>query len=223
MLIMKINETKRPEEIQSILADALEKFKKFMVWQRDEDGHVIFQVQAELSRIHKNGVYQFDLNSEIQITPDLPVYFAVMDSSLVFKTGNVENAKRVLLLNTPEEVKYKERRKHQRKTFKYASDKKHVEVQFSPLDKNLSEDPKFQSEILDISEGGMCIIMTEDAFEKLDQSIPLELKSLNSDIRLGSEYAQVMNCRPYKGTSINKGKILAIGLMFVLDTDLTKA
>lgn len=218
---MKIVETSRPEEIRSIMKDALENNKEFMIWQRDKNNHILFQVTARLIQVHKGDIYQFNLSKEIHVRQDLPVFFAVVDSTLVFKTGKVQSAKNLLLLNTPDEVKYKERRKYPRKSFKY-QDKKHVEVQYSPKDEGQNEIPKFQSEIVDISEGGICIVVTKEAYEKLDTTKPLSLKSLSSDIQLGSEFAQIMNSRPYKGPTLSRGNILAIGLMFVLKTPETE-
>ena len=104
-----------------------------------------------------------------------------------------------------EEAKYKERRRHDRKRFKAK--------EFKQIELNFNED-KVVSNVLDISESGICFIVTKETLEKLNKDEDFLINAISSDLGFDIEKGRIMNARKYKGGTLSKGEFYALGVMF---------
>lgn len=208
-----IKKASRPDEIKSVLLEALGRERVFTVWQRKGDNTLAFNVKARLESIDDKGNYRFVCQGE---TPEIQmgdVFFAIEDSSVLFKTPQVELKGAKLIVPAPQEASYRERRRHKRKYFKF-SDHKDVELIFKELiDPESGEPLPVKSKVLDVSASGACFLVSKETLGRINPDEFMTLKSL-SDVVLGSTKAKIMNARRYKGRKLNQEELYAIGVMF---------
>lgn len=203
---MKINSTKRVIEIRSVLMGALTEGKSFLIWQRNDQNEISFQIKANLDSIDSEGMMRFTLSKDIPLSCDRETFFAIDDSTVVFKTNGAKFEREILVTPLPEEAKYKERRRHDRKRFK-SKDYKQVEL-------NLNQD-KVLSNVLDISESGICFLVTKETLSKLNLEEDFLINAISSDLGFDVEKGKIMNARRYKGGTLSKGEFYALGVMFI--------
>ena len=86
---MNMKHTRYCAEIRSILEDAYSSGKNFLVWQRDAIGNVTFQVKASINSINEEGEIKFHLSEEVRAHQGIDTYFAVEDSTIIFKTDQI--------------------------------------------------------------------------------------------------------------------------------------
>lgn len=211
-MAMEIKHTKRVIEIRSVLMGALTEGKSFLIWQRDQDNKIAFQFKAKLDSINAEGVMVFNIVHQLDLDPNKDTFFAIDDSTVVFKTSGVKLELGKLIAPLPEEAKYKERRRHPRKRFKL-KDFKQVELNFNFKDED--ETDSIISNVLDISESGICFIITKETLAKIDAQENFLINAISSDLGFDVEKGKIMNARKYKGGTLSKGEFYALGVMFV--------
>lgn len=209
---MEIKHTKRMIEIRSVLMGALTEGKSFLIWQRDEQNNISFQVKAKLESINADGYMTFLINESIPLAVNRETFFAIDDSTVVFKTLGGEFANGQLLAPLPEEARYKERRRHQRKRFKL-KDYKQVELSFQY--KQNTDGDSIVSNVLDISESGICFLVTKETLALINADENFLINAISSDLGFDVEKGKIMNARKYKGGTLSKGEFYALGVMFV--------
>jgi putative lipase involved disintegration of autophagic bodies len=210
---MSIRSTKQPSEIRSVLLDALAKEKVFILWQRNEDGSMASQTNAKLLDISEKSVLKFSLNKDVSFEEDKDIFFAVEDSTVVFKTDDIKLAGLDLYSSLPIEAKYKERRRHERKKFK-TKERRDVEIHFAAQEQLGEEEVTIISQLIDISESGACILVSKETLRKIDAEKTFSIRSL-TDLEIRFEEAKIMNARRYKGKTLNQGEFYALGVMFL--------
>lgn len=138
-----------------------------------------------------------------------------MDSSLAFKTDKMTIDGDLLTIEAPAKIHYKERRKHPRKKFR-PRDIKQVEISYTPVSDLEGELPVILTSMLDVSEGGLCVLISVEELRKIDKDIHLNIRSLCSDVILASDKAKIVHTRKYQTSKgLGMGNLFAIGLMFV--------
>lgn len=203
---MKINSTKRVLEIRSVLMSALSDARSFRIWQRNDNNEISFQIKAKLESIDADGTMSFSLSNDFPLAVGKETFFAIEDSTAVFKTTDARFDGEKLLSSLPEEAKYRERRQHDRKKFKT---KDHIQIEL-----NFDEDT-ILSNVIDISDSGICFLVTQETLKKLSALENFLINAISSDLGFDIEKGKIMNARKYKGGTLLKGEFYALGVMFI--------
>lgn len=208
---MKINHTKSQIEIRSLLLSAIFEAKIFLIWQRTEDNNIQFQIEGKLDSIDEQGQMTFNLNESVEFDLEKDVFFAMTDSTLVFKIKVLKYNEKQIFTNLPEEAKYKERRKDKRKKYKI-KDYKQVELLF--IFKEGVKGDNVLSSVIDISKSGICLLVTKETLNQIETEKELVITSISSDLGFKLEKGKIMNARKYIGVTMAKGEFYALGIMF---------
>ncbi len=212
---MKVRHAEEEREIKSVLIDTISNQIEYIIWQRDEKDQISFQVKAFLEEIDQTGKMKFCYKNEIPDLKDGEIFFAINNCQAVFKTTYSSAKGSELIVNLPKEAKYKERRRHNRKRFR-PKDHKQVEVEFQfKEDQEIEFDPTVISQVLDVSESGVCFIVSLETFSHIKTDEKFSVKSLCKTLGFEVEDAVIMNARLYKGNSFSQGEFYALGVMFI--------
>jgi len=209
---MKVKHTHEILEIRSVLISAITESKTFIIWQRNENGEISFQIKGTLASIDEKGTMEFNLSEGVDELRDSETFFAVEDSTVVFKVNKIIQEENKIFTQIPEEAKYKERRRHDRKRFKL-KDYKEVELEFQFED--LGEETQVLSKVLNISESGICVLISEETLSRINAKEHFVISAISSDLGFESEKGKIMNARKYKGGTLTSGDFYALGVMFL--------
>lgn len=210
---MIIREAKSTEEIRSLLLMALTDELIFTSWQRNGEGSLNFKAKAQLEEITAQGLLTFNLS---EVSGDLKaeeIFFALEDTSILFKSSKLKLQDNKIMVSLPSEAKYKERRRHERVRFKI-HERKDIEVLFPKRIQNDEDRYKVNSQLIDISESGACFLVSKETLQKINIDLIFSIKSL-TNLKIGGEKAKVMNARRYKGPTLSQGEFYALGVMFI--------
>ena len=203
-----------PDEIKSILLFAMTQEKQFTMWQRDENRDLLFSIPSKLISIEVDGSLRFELfGSDVKHLTGKEIFFAVDDSTAVFKTNHLAIQGNVIVVKLPQEARYRDRRKHPRRYYR-PKDHKDLEAIFELLAKTPEQSHlTIKSKIIDISSGGACFLVSKETLAKINTNNLFSLKSL-CDVKLASSKAKIMNAREYTKGGIKNKDMYAIGIMF---------
>ena len=127
-----------PDEIKSILLFAMTQEKQFTMWQRDENRDLLFSIPSKLISIEVDGSLRFELfGSDVKHLTGKEIFFAVDDSTAVFKTNHLAIQGNVIVVKLPQEARYRDRRKHPRRYYR-PKDHKDLEAILNSLKKHPS-------------------------------------------------------------------------------------
>jgi c-di-GMP-binding flagellar brake protein YcgR len=189
---------------------AIAEDKNFMIWQRDAAGEISFQVKGKLISVNDDNEMEFSLVEDIACLKKTETFFAVEDTTVVFKSNKVQVDGSRVLTQIPDEAKYKERRRHDRKKFKL---KDYIEVS---LDFRLEGDEtEILSKVIDISDSGICIIISKEILCKLKTKENFLINAMSESLGFKSEVGKIMNVRKYKRGANTGGEFYALGVMFL--------
>jgi len=212
---MKIRHAEEEKEIKSVLIDTISSQIEYIIWQRDKRDSIRFQVKAFLEEIDETGKMKFCYKNEIPEIQEGEIYFAINNCQAVFKTEYSSSTGSELVVELPKEAKYKERRRHTRKRYKH-KEHKQVEVEFTfKDDQEIEFDPIVISQVLDVSESGVCFIVSLETFSHINTGEVFNVKSLCKTLGFKVEKGMIMNARLYKGNSFSQGEFYALGVMFI--------
>lgn len=212
-----LNQTTEHFEICSILNSTLRLQNAFTIWQRDDTGNLLFEVEGTLLELEgKEDKILFQIPSGIQVEPKLPLFFVVKSNHIVFKVFRISQLGSILDTSLPDSLKYRERRKHRRTKIK-RNEIKEVEVTFKL--KEVGEDEcqfaKVISRLENMSDGGACFTISKDTLGKMDLGASIEIRSLARDISLASDKGHVVNTRQCKGMTLSHEEMYAVGIAFI--------
>ena len=210
---MIMRETRSNAEIQSLFEETIDNGLSLMVWQRHEDNSISFQAHARLLDISENGVLKYffyDCKGEVTQTE---VFFASMDSTILFKTTDFKYSQNTMLLTVPMEVKRKERRTSQRVKIK-VHELRYIEISIFAKNQKELNALTVNCQLIDLSDTGACLLVSKETFQKIDTELPFSIKSLTT-LEIAGNKAKVMNSRKYKGPTLSQGEFYALGIMFV--------
>ena len=209
---MKVRNANNAIEVRSVLMDALAGKKSFVIWQRNDDEEVTFKVNGHLETITEKSIMKFRFEGQIPLARNVDTFFAIEDSTLIFKVDRIMINDGLIYAALPEEAKYRERRRHERKRFK-SKDIKQVEINFTFKDNNPGD--SVVSRVIDVSESGICFLITKETLSLIDAKEVFDVNAISNDLGFKVEKAKIMNARVYKGQSMSKGEFYALGVMFI--------
>lgn len=212
-MLKGLKRSTREEEIRSVLNDLVDRKQEFIVWSRTPDQEIIFSVKAELIGLDSNGDYLFGLLEKVPDSVDGVIYFAVKDSSIIFKADRVKIKKNIFFVSSPEEAHYKERREFKRERFKLRDHKELELIIPRPCDDPDPEPFVILSKLVDVSEGGVGFIVSKASLDKMGDLEVFEVKSL-SDVPFPSTRIKVMSSRKMRGRKLNQEELFVVGACF---------
>ena len=206
---MQYRYSKQRPEIVKTLADKLTSGCLLTVWQKLPDGTRSFLQNMTFNALFpEEGVFtlrgqnnhgqKIDLNKE--------VYFLLEDHDFIFKTKMAVVQKGLTTLQIPREVRLREFRVHERKYFTL-EEKKFVDVIF--ILKDSYTKMSITCPVVNISEGGACIVVSKETISNIDFSADLKLR-FSSDFQI----ATIRNARIFLKKSLNTDDLYAIGVEF---------
>jgi hypothetical protein len=210
---MIIREAKSSEEIKSLLMTALTEELTFTMWQRKDSVNISYQAKAKLLEVATQGIMSFSLSEQTGEISGDEFFFALEDTSILFKSIKIKMKENALVVALPTEAKYKERRRHERVRYKI-HERKDVEILFPRRVQNDEEKYTVNSQLIDVSESGACFLVSKETLQKINTDLIFAMKSL-TNLKLGGERAKIMNARRYKGATLSQGEFYALGVMFI--------
>jgi hypothetical protein len=209
---MLVNHATSAIEIRSVLIDAMNNNKQFVIWQRNNDGEITFKVNAKLISVSEKSVMKFEFSGKISLARNVQTFFAVEETTLVFKVPKIAIHGDVIFAALPSEAKYAERRRHKRTQFSL-KDSKQVKVSF-----NYKEDENSDwviTTVMDISESGICLLVPKETFSKINTSENFDISAISDDLGFEDHQGKIMNARVFKQDNEIQKDFYAIGVMFI--------
>jgi hypothetical protein len=210
---MIIREAKSTEEIKSLLMTALTEELTFTIWQRKNSVDVSYQAKGKLLELNTQGIMSFSITDPTGEITDNEFFFALEDTSILFKSIKLRMKDDVIVVALPTEAKYKERRRHERVRFKI-HERKDVEILFPRRVQNDEDKYTVNSQLIDVSESGACFLVSKETLQKINTDLIFVINSL-TNLKLGGQKAKIMNARKYKGPTLSQGEFYALGVMFI--------
>jgi hypothetical protein len=216
--------TKKRDEIIRYLESKFDTFQTITVWQKAVDGKRSFLVEGRFKDYNVEEGYFSALFPEHEFKKadvNQAFYFLISGQDFVFKTQlfsfQVRDEYRFLF---PKEVVLRENRNYKRT---YFEEKDQIKINVSFLSKN-TEVPFYSiCRVLNISKGGLSIVISKETFLGVDLNRRVELVGLSFFENLPNTIlANVKNARIFQKPTINKSETYAIGLKFVEETEEIK-
>ena len=206
---MEYRYSKQRPEIIKTLADKLTAECALTIWQKQADGTRNFvQTMTFHALFPEEGVFTLkaNINDFKHIDPKKEIYFLLENHDFIFKTKIAVEQKGYMTLQIPREIRLKELRGKERIYFTL-QEKKFAEVIF-PL-KNSSNEISLTCPLINISDGGVCIVVSKETISNIDLSADVRLK-LTADF----QRAIIINARIFLKKSLNSDDLYAIGVEF---------
>lgn len=214
--------SKRREEIVKCLGIKFESSGMFTVWQKNGMGEREFVVEAKLQSFDGEEGYFSLLISEnafIKADKKSEFYFLLHGHEFVFKSKMaIDQVKGEHRFQIPKEVRLKELRIFPRKYFE-VDEKICVDVAFKSKHVTTVKESyriiESQCPVLNISKGGVCIVVSKETLSNIDLSKEIEISGLSFFDNLDAEMkAIVKNARVYVKKSFSNDEYYALGLQF---------
>lgn len=203
--------------------------KKFLakevvtVWQRDMlTGERNFKCQVKFYSVDiENGTFivQFASDDVVAFKPNLETYFLLQDLDFAFKTKlGIDQPKDYSLINfrIPADVKLQELRLHPR-LYIPLSEKRFARAKFKARKKN-GQHVLVTCPILNISKGGVCLIVSKSTLNSIDMQAEVWLEGVSFYEpleRVNRIRAIARNLRIYTKEELGHDETFAIGLEFL--------
>jgi hypothetical protein len=217
---MEYRISKSREEIIKIVQKKFESETLMTIWQKDPvTGNRRFKCDVKFSSldIHE-GVFSCNINEadKKNFKPELETYFLLSVQDFVFKTKTSvvhNNKKEALVFQIPHDVRLQEKRSKPR-MYLNIEDKKLVSAVFGT---KTSGSLDIACPIYNISESGVCIIISKETLSVVKLNSEIILKGLNFFENLPMEIkAIVRNARIHAKKDMNSDEFYALGLEFKL-------
>ncbi len=210
--------TKR-DEILKILNLKFKEHQEFTVWQKDlKTNERLFVTEARLSSLDSvDGLFSIILIDEhetISFKDNLDTYFLLKGEDFVFKTKLSQDQKKgAISFQAPREVRLEEMRSAPRK---YFEDNECANINVTFLNKdNENEKVRANCKLFNISNGGVCIIISKETLSEINLKKEIILEGLNFFHEVEStKKAIVRNARIHNKKTIKSDETFAIGLEF---------
>lgn len=206
---MQYRFSKNRPEIVKTLAERLTANCLLTVWQKHADGTRSFLEKMSFHELFpEEGVFTLTATEKnsVKFDPSKEVYFLLEEKDFVFKTKMAVDQKEFLTLQIPREVRLKEFRMHER-TYFSLEDRKIVNVIFGA--KNNSSEMTLSCPLVNISEGGACIVVTKETISNIDFSADILFQYTND-----FQKAVIRNARLFLKRNLNNDELYSIGLQF---------
>jgi hypothetical protein len=210
--------TKR-DEIIKILNLKFKENQEFTVWQKDsKTNERLFITEAKLSSLDStDGLFSIVLTNEhgkVLFQQNLDTYFLLKGEDFVFKTKlSRDQEKNAISFQAPREVRLEEMRTAPRKYFQ-ESECVNINVTFLNKD-NDNEKVRASCKLFNISNGGVCIIISKETLSEINLKKEIVLEGLNFFLQLENiKKAIVRNARIHNKKTIKSDETFAIGLEF---------
>lgn len=212
--------SKNREEIIKIVQKKFESECSLSVWQKNpETGERSFKCTAKFSSLDAiEGIFSVSIDDShrVHFNPALETYFLLAVQDFAFKTKtsiNFKNTDKVLTFQIPHDVRLKELRTHPRH-YIAPEEKRNVMVKFESKDEDdLSLD--VSCPVYNISEGGICIIVSKETLSNVKLGSAIELEGLAFYEKLSNKTkAVVRNARAYAKKGLRSDDYYALGLEF---------
>jgi hypothetical protein len=201
---MILKESESDPETKSILLEAKDSQKSFVIWQWVQSGEFSFKASGKMLEIAADGGLELSVLSVEMGTLSMDeTFFATDDNSTIFKSSTLKLRGKIIS-QKPSSARYRDRRKHARIVFK-GNKLKDVEVRFG--------DEIIKSKLVDISEGGACFLVSKSTLKHIEINSTILLKSLTS-FKIDSSRAKVVNARNYNSPTLKHEEFYAIGVVF---------
>lgn len=213
--------SKSREEIVKCLEKKFEASGRFIVWQKNKNGDREFVIEATLQDFNgEDGYFALLISDEKFSKADKggEFYFLLQGHEFVFKSKmTIDQIKGEYRFQVPKEVRLKELRIHPRLYFQQ-EDKISVGVVFKAKQQgNITAKDSIESQcpVLNVSLGGLCIVVSKETLSSIDLSKEIEVSGLSFYDNLQSEMkAVVRNARVYIKKSFSNDEYYALGLEF---------
>lgn len=213
--------SKSREEIVKCLEKKFEASGRFTVWQKNKNGDREFVIEATLQDFNgEDGYFALLISDENFSKADKSgeFYFLLQGHEFVFKSKmTIDQIKGEYRFQVPKEVRLKELRIHPRLYFQQ-EDKISVGVVFKAKQQgNITAKDSIESQcpVLNVSLGGLCIVVSKETLSSIDLSKEIEVSGLSFYDNLQSEMkAVVRNARVYIKKSFSNDEYYALGLEF---------
>jgi hypothetical protein len=213
------------EEILKVLNEKFKTHVQFTIWQKNpETDERNFVIEAEFRSIDAErgdfSVFIEDKHKK-KFNLNLMTYFLLKGQNFVFKTNvskNQSDNRDILTFSCPKEIRLIEQRNNERK---YFQTEEHFNVNVTFESKNEYRDIKTICQVYNISNGGICIIVSKETLNKINLQKQITIDGLGFFKTLGQiKKAIVRNARVFKKKSIKSDESFAIGLEFTEGQEL---
>lgn len=196
-------------ELIKKLAEKFTQSNLLTIWQKNDDGsRKLIEKMHFNSLIAEDGVFTIKAGRDkISLFDRLKdVYFLLEEHDFVFKTKMALDQKEFITFQIPKEIRLKELRLQER-TYFTMEDRKNMEVSF--FLKKSETQLKLTCPMINISEGGMCLVISKETISAIDLA-----RDISVNDGQGEKLTVVRNARVYKNRSINQDELYAIGVQF---------
>jgi len=210
--------SKSREEIIKSLEKKFKASGVFTIWQKNASGEREFVVEAKLNNFNQlEGYFSLTIPEEKFSKADVKgdFYFLLQGHEFVFKSRMaIDQVKGEYRFQFPKEVRLKELRIHPRKYFEQ-DEKISVGVVFKTKNTDQKEEIESNCPVLNISSGGLCIVVSKETLSEIDLSKEIEVSGLSFYDNLKPEMtAIVRNARVHIKKNIKNDDYYALGLQF---------
>ena len=209
-------------EIINFLKQSFDANSSVIIWQKDlesENRSFLCEVQFNLIN-EKEGVFSIkmpDENTKKSFNPKLETYFLLKSQNFSFKTKTAISGifnQLILSFQIPRSIKREELRQHPRIYIK-SEEKRFVNTTFYSKN-NPKEFIKISCPIYNISNGGICIIVSKETLSIVDLNESISLEGLGFFENLpNSLEAVIRNARIYQKQGLLNDNLYALGLEFL--------
>ncbi len=213
--------SKSRSEIVKKLESKFKLSESFTMWQKDIDGKRVLVIETFLLEFNQHeGFFNLKISDEDLKKADLKAefYFLLNGHDLVFKTKLSRDQEKGAPLRflIPKDVRLEELRNHPRKYFE-AEDRQKVKVVFQSNNSDDSIDILSDCLVLNISKGGICVLVSKETFLKLDSTKAVTIEGIDffEGIENTKKNGYIRNARLEKKKGITKDDFYAIGIEFI--------
>lgn len=215
---MEYRISKSRDEIIKIVQKKFESETLMTIWQKDPStGKRRFKCEVKFASLDTHeGVFSINIGDEDKnkFRPELETYFLLHVQDFVFKTKTSvvhNNRKGALVFQIPHDVRLQEKRMKPR-IYLNIEDKKFVSATFGTKAKGSLD---IACPIYNISETGICIIISKETLSVVTLNSEVVLKGLSFFENLPSEIkAIVKNARIHTKKDMNSDEFYALGMEF---------
>lgn len=214
--------TKNRAEILKTLNAKFMEAGGFTLWQKDpETGVRTISTEVKFDSLNiREDIFSIIIADQYlnKIKKDIDTYFLLKHHDFAFKTklSSISTADpHMFFFKIPKDIHLEELRKHPRKIVD-PNEKANMGVVF--IDKNTLLPIHTVCPIINISHGGICLMLSSDVTKKIDIDKEVELHPITTfpEIRFKTK-AAIKNVRLFSKKTFMKDEFFAIGLQFILN------
>lgn len=192
------------QDLISIITQASLKQRRAYVWRRDADGKLILNERVEIAKVFNQEMIKIQFPERINLKENDEILFALPGGSLVFRSFIVSTNGLTATIGIPSMAKAACRRRSKRVPFKY-EDKIDFELK--------CEQDEITAYLLDLSEHGMCLSMTDEIVRKLEINQKITINRASKGITY--KECVVRSIRIFKPATMGRAPLYAVGFEFL--------